>query len=56
MDLKRELDPRLARIMELEWEISIWRYSNSQSQPGAVMHLRFMKRELEALKKKLFEK
>jgi len=44
-------DPRLDRIRVLEREIEEWRFHNSQSNPGAVMELRSMKKELEALKK-----
>jgi hypothetical protein len=38
----------------LEREIEEWRYHNSQSNPGAVMELRAMKKELEGLKKELY--
>jgi hypothetical protein len=37
------------RIFELEREIDEWRYHNSQSNPGAVMELRSMKKELTTL-------
>jgi hypothetical protein len=40
----------LGRIFELEKEIADWRCHNSQSNPGAVMELRSMKKELEKLK------
>jgi hypothetical protein len=46
-------DPRSDRIRALEREIEDWRYHNSQSNPGAVMELRAMKKELEGLKKEL---
>ena len=46
-------DPRLERMYALEQEIEEWRYHNSQSNPGAVMELRSMRKELEALKKEL---
>jgi len=46
-------DPRLDRICVLEREIEEWRYHNSQSNPGAVMELRSMRKELEGLKKAL---
>jgi hypothetical protein len=46
-------DPRLERMYVLEREIEEWRYHNSQSNPGAVMELRSMRKELEALKKEL---
>lgn len=47
----KQKDPRLDRIRVLEREIEEWRYHNSQSNPGAVMELRSMRKELEALKK-----
>ena len=50
---KTEKDPRSDRIRALEREIEDWRSHNSQSNPGAVMELRAMKKELEALKKEL---
>ena len=43
----------MSRITELEKEIEEWRYHNSQSNPGAVMELRSMKKELEALQRVL---
>jgi len=46
-------DPRLDRIRALEREIDDWRSHNSQSNPGAVMELRSMKKEVETLKKEL---
>ncbi len=46
-------DPRSDRIRALEREIEEWRFHNSQSNPGAVMELRAMKKELEGLKKEL---
>jgi len=46
-------DPRLDRMVALEREIEDWRSHNSQSNPGAVMELRSMKKELEGLKKEL---
>jgi hypothetical protein len=46
-------DPQSDRIRALEREIEDWRYHNSQSNPGAVMELRAMKKELEGLKKEL---
>ena len=50
---KTEKDPRSDRIRALEREIEDWRSHNSQSNPGAVMELRSMRKELEALKKEL---
>ena len=46
-------DPRLDRIRALERVIDDWRSHNSQSNPGAVMELRSMKKEVETLKKEL---
>jgi hypothetical protein len=46
-------NPRLDRMTVLEREIEDWRSHNSQSNPGAVMELRSMRKELEALKKEL---
>jgi hypothetical protein len=46
-------DPRSDRIRALEREIDDWRSHNSQSNPGAVMELRSMRKELEGLKKEL---
>ena len=51
--LPKQKDPRLDRIRALERDIEEWRYHNSQSNPGAVMELRAMKKELEGLKKEL---
>lgn len=39
------------QIKEIESEISLWRYRNSQSNPGAMIELRELRKELEALKK-----
>jgi hypothetical protein len=50
---QKEKNPRLDRMYALEREIQDWRSHNSQSNPGAVMELRSMKRELEMLKKEL---
>jgi hypothetical protein len=51
MESKQSSSALLARMFELEIQISDWSFSNSQSNPGAVMHLRDMKRELEKIKK-----
>jgi hypothetical protein len=50
---QKEKNPGLDRIRALEREIEDWRSHNSQSNPGAVMELRAMKKELEGLKKEL---
>ena len=41
------------RMRDLEYKIANWGASNSQSNPGAVMELREMKKELEKVKKEL---
>lgn len=38
------------RMMDLEFEIIKWGETNSQSNPGAMMDLRAMKRELDKIK------
>lgn len=40
---------RASRIKELTEKIENWGKYNSQSNPGAVMELRFMKQELKKL-------
>jgi hypothetical protein len=42
------------KMNDLQDEISMWSSSNSQSNPGAVMHLRWMKKEVEKIEKELF--
>jgi hypothetical protein len=39
------------RMRDLEYKIANWGTSNSQSNPGAMMELRAMKKELEKIKK-----
>ena len=39
------------KMRDLEYKIINWGASNSQSNPGAVMELRAMKKELEKIKK-----
>ena len=53
INVPEKKDPRIERIRVLEREIEEWRFHNSQSNPGAVMELRSMKKELEVLKKEL---
>ena len=43
----------IKRIIQLEQEIASWGSTNSQSNPGAVMNLRSMKKQLDKLKKQL---
>ena len=50
---KDEVKKLIERMSELEYEIAAWGASNSQSNPGAVMELRAMKKELEKIKKQL---
>jgi hypothetical protein len=45
----------LSKIADLEYEISSWGATNSQSNPGAVMHLRWMKKEVQKLRQLLAE-
>ena len=45
----------LSKIADLHSEINSWGITNSQSNPGAVMHLRWMKRELIKLESELFQ-
>lgn len=51
MSRKEETDivRLIFRISDLEDEIAAWRSTNSQSNPGAVMELRSMRKELETL-------
>ena len=50
---KETIKKLIERMSELEYEIAIWGASNSQSNPGAVMELRRMKKELLKIKKEL---
>jgi hypothetical protein len=50
---KDEVNKLIERMSHLEYKIATWGLSNSQSNPGAVMELRAMKRELERVKKQL---
>ena len=45
----------LSKISDLHSEINSWGVSNSQSNPGAVMHLRWMKKEVQKLENELFQ-
>jgi hypothetical protein len=45
----------LSKISDLHSEINSWGVSNSQSNPGAVMHLRWMKKEVQKLESELFQ-
>ncbi len=45
----------LSKISDLHSEINSWGVSNSQSNPGAVMHLRWMKKEVQKLESDLFQ-
>ncbi len=50
---KEEVKKSIERMFELEDAIASWGATNSQSNPGAVMELRAMKKELEKIKKQL---
>jgi hypothetical protein len=50
---KDDVKKLIERMSHLEYEITTWGSSNSQSNPGAVMELRAMKKELEKIKKQL---
>jgi hypothetical protein len=52
---KEEIKQILEKISDLEFEISTWGATNSQSNPGAVMNLRWMKKEVIKLRQKLSE-
>ena len=48
MEDQKVIQKALARrIADLEMEIAAWRTCNSQSNPGAMMELRTMKKDLE---------
>jgi hypothetical protein len=46
-ELKKKL---FDRMIDLEFKIAIWGSSNSQSNPGAMMDLRDMRRKLNRIK------
>jgi hypothetical protein len=52
---KEEIKKLIEKISDLEYEISSWGATNSQSNPGAVMNLRWMKKEVQKLRQKLSE-
>jgi hypothetical protein len=43
----------LRKISDLHSEINSWGSTNSQSNPGAVMYLRWMKKEVQKLENEL---
>lgn len=43
----------ISKMIDLEYKIVRWGMINSQSNPGAVMELREMHKDLEKIKKKL---
>jgi len=43
----------IEKMSELEYKIATWGLTNSQSNPGAVMDLRSMKKELKKIKEQL---
>ena len=50
---KENTEKLLDRMFELEIKIEFWGSTNSQSNPGAVMDLRALKKELDKIKKQL---
>ncbi len=50
---KEKVNQILSKIADLDFEIRRWGSTNSQSNPGAVMHLRWMKKEIEKLRQQL---
>lgn len=52
---KNNVKQLLSKISDLHSEINSWGVSNSQSNPGAVMHLRWMKKEVQKLESELFQ-
>ena len=52
-DKQNQKDKLLKIIANLEIEIAMWNCNNSQSNPGAYMQLRSMKRNLELAKQAL---
>lgn len=50
---KEDTKKLIERMSDLEFEITTWGATNSQSNPGAVMELRAMKKELEKIKRLL---
>lgn len=61
MEKKEKINQILSKIADLEFEVSKWGYTNSQSSqssqsnPGAVMKLRWMKKEVVILRQQLSE-
>lgn len=55
MEKKEKINQILSKIADLEIEICMWGSTNSQSNPGAVMNLRWMKKEVDKLKQQLSE-
>lgn len=51
--MDKDISKLIERMFELEDSIISWGATNSQSNPGAVMELRVMKKELERIKKQL---
>ena len=50
---KEKVNQILSKIADLDFEIRTWGSTNSQSNPGAVMNLRWMKKEVEKLRQEL---
>lgn len=52
---KNNVKQLLSKISDLHSEINSWGVSNSQSNPGAVQHLRWMKKEVKKLEEQLIK-
>ena len=48
---KKLMNLLFCRMIDLELKITEWRLTNSQSNPGAVMELRDMKKQLQTIQK-----
>ncbi len=49
------VDQLIDKLSDLQYKINTWSTSNSQSNPGAVMDLRWMKKEAAKIEKELDE-
>jgi hypothetical protein len=53
--MEYSVDQLKQRLHELEFDISYWRTTNSQSNPGAVMELRDMRKQRDIVEHALIE-
>lgn len=53
--MEYSVDQLKQRLHELEFDISYWRTTNSQSNPGAVMELRNMRKQRDIVERALIE-